>query len=164
MISYRNGNAATPADVLVGALEDEQMHRRATAVRDFCHQRSYTAVPAAEHELWHPNYLAAIKSALDRMTLCRLPHDLLSMGHRIVFLRDKPGNFREQIEQPCIGRLGSGLSPSGVLAHGRMSGACPRVWELDGVAWANLTLRVQPSSRVKRVTRKVFSESSYPPQ
>ncbi len=67
MISYRNGNAATPADVLVGALEDEQMHRRATAVRDFYRQRSYTAVPAAEHELWHPNYLEAIKSALDRL-------------------------------------------------------------------------------------------------
>jgi hypothetical protein len=40
MISYRNGNAATPADVLVGALEDEQMHRRTTAVRDGYRQRS----------------------------------------------------------------------------------------------------------------------------
>jgi hypothetical protein len=67
MISYRGGNAATPADVLVGALEDEQMHRRATAIRDFYLHRTYTVVPAAEHELWHPNYLQAIKSALDRI-------------------------------------------------------------------------------------------------
>ncbi len=67
MVSYRSGNAATPADVLVGALEDEQMHRRATAVRDFYRHSRYVAVPAAEHELWHPNYLQAIKSALDRL-------------------------------------------------------------------------------------------------
>ena len=40
MISYRNGNATTPADVLVGALEGEQMHRRATGVRDGYRQRS----------------------------------------------------------------------------------------------------------------------------
>ena len=66
MISYRAGNAATPAEVLVGALEDEQMHRRATAVRDFYRQSSYTVVPDAEHELWHPSYLNAIKAALDR--------------------------------------------------------------------------------------------------
>jgi hypothetical protein len=66
MISYRAGNAHTPADVLVGALEDEQMHRRATAVRDFYRQPNYTVVPGAEHELWHPNYLNAIKAALDR--------------------------------------------------------------------------------------------------
>ncbi len=68
MISYRAGNAVTPADVLVGALEDEQRHRRATAVREFYRQRSYTAVPAAEHELWHPNYLQSIKSALDLLS------------------------------------------------------------------------------------------------
>ncbi len=67
MISYRAGNAATPADVLVGALEDAQMHRRATAVRDFYRQTTYTVVPDAEHELWHPNYLAAIKAALNRL-------------------------------------------------------------------------------------------------
>ena len=67
MVSYRSGNAATPADVLVGALEDEQMHRRATAIRDFYRHNTYTVVPAAEHELWHPNYLQAIKSALDRI-------------------------------------------------------------------------------------------------
>jgi hypothetical protein len=66
MISYRAGNAHTPADVLVGALEDEQMHRRATAVRDFYRQNNYTVVAGAEHELWHPNYLSAIKAALDR--------------------------------------------------------------------------------------------------
>ncbi len=66
-LSYRSGNTAAPADVRVGALEDEEMHRRATAVRDFYRQRSYTAVAAAEHDLWHPNYLAAIKSALDRL-------------------------------------------------------------------------------------------------
>jgi hypothetical protein len=53
--------------VLVGALEDEQMHRRATAVRDFYRQPTYTVVPDAEHELWHPNYLHAIKAALDRV-------------------------------------------------------------------------------------------------
>ena len=73
MISYRSGNAATPADVLVGALEDEQMHRRATAVRDFYHHSRYVSVPAAEHELWHPNYLQAIKSALDRLGAERSP-------------------------------------------------------------------------------------------
>jgi hypothetical protein len=67
MISYREGNPATPADVLVGALEDEQMHRRAASVRDFYRHQSYTVVPAAEHELSHPHYLQAIKSALDRM-------------------------------------------------------------------------------------------------
>ncbi len=66
-LSYRSGNAATPPDVLVDALEDEQMHRRAAAILDFYRQRSYTAVPAAEHELRHPNYLEAIKSALDRL-------------------------------------------------------------------------------------------------
>lgn len=33
MISYRAGNPQTPAGVLVGALEDELMHRHATAVR-----------------------------------------------------------------------------------------------------------------------------------
>lgn len=67
MISYRAGNADTPADILVGAEEDEQMHRRATAVRDFYRQRTYTDVPDADHELWHPNYLRAIKSAMDRV-------------------------------------------------------------------------------------------------
>ena len=67
MISYRAGNAATPADIFVGALEDEQMHRRAIAVRDFYHQHTYTDVHGAEHELWHPNFLQAIKTALDRV-------------------------------------------------------------------------------------------------
>ena len=66
MVSYLAGNADTPADVLVGAEEDEQMHRRATAVRDFYRHPTYTDVPGAEHELWHPNYLQAIKTALDR--------------------------------------------------------------------------------------------------
>jgi hypothetical protein len=66
-VSYRAGNAHTPADVLVGAREDEQMHRRATAVRDFYRQHTYTDVPDAEHELWHPNYLQAIATALDRL-------------------------------------------------------------------------------------------------
>ncbi|QYM79107.1 hypothetical protein K0B96_00390 [Horticoccus luteus] len=66
MISYRAGNANTSADILVGALEDEQMHRRAEAVRDFYRQQTYTVVPDADHELWHPNYLQAIKTALDR--------------------------------------------------------------------------------------------------
>ncbi len=67
MVSYRAGNADTPADVLVGAKEDEQMHRRAVAVRDFYRQGTYTDVSDAEHELWHPNYLRAIKGALDRL-------------------------------------------------------------------------------------------------
>lgn len=67
MISYRDGNPNTPADVLVGAKEDEQMHRRASAIRDFYHRRTSTVVPDAEHELWHPNYLNAIKTALDRL-------------------------------------------------------------------------------------------------
>ena len=69
MISDRAGTAAIPADILVGALEDAQMHRRAEAIRDFYHHHTYTDVPAAEHELWHPNYLQAIKAALDRLTL-----------------------------------------------------------------------------------------------
>lgn len=67
MVSYRAGNANTPADILVGGLEDEQMHRRATAIRDFYRRHTYTDVPDAEHELWHPNYLQAIKTALDRL-------------------------------------------------------------------------------------------------
>ncbi len=67
MVSYRTGNADTPADVLVGAEEDEQMHRRAKAVRDFYRHHTYTDVAGAEHELWHPNYLQAIKTALDRL-------------------------------------------------------------------------------------------------
>ena len=67
MISYRAGNAHTPADILVGAREDEQMHRRATAVRDFYRQHTYTDVHDAEHELWHPNYLQAIATILDRL-------------------------------------------------------------------------------------------------
>lgn len=67
MISYRAGNPRTPADVLVGETEDAQMHRRAESVRDFYQLRTYTVVPDAEHELWHPHYLAAIKVALDRV-------------------------------------------------------------------------------------------------
>ena len=67
MISFRAGNPDTPADVLVGALEDAQMHRRAVAVRDFYQQSTYTDVPEAEHELWHPNYLEAIRAALVRL-------------------------------------------------------------------------------------------------
>jgi hypothetical protein len=67
MISYTAGNPATPADILVGALEDAQMHRRATAVRDFYRQHSFASVPDAEHELWHPNYLQAIQAALLRL-------------------------------------------------------------------------------------------------
>ncbi len=68
MISYRAGNAAIPADVLVGAKEDEQMHRRAIAVRDFYRHHTYTDVAGADHELWHPHYLQAIKTALDRLS------------------------------------------------------------------------------------------------
>lgn len=67
MISYKDGNADTPVDVLVGAKEDGQMHRRATAVRDFYRHCTYTIVPEADHELWHPNYLQAIKGILDRL-------------------------------------------------------------------------------------------------
>ena len=67
MVSYTAGNAATPADILVGALEDAQMHRRAEAIRDFYRQHSFVSVPDAEHELWHPNYLQAIKTALFRL-------------------------------------------------------------------------------------------------
>jgi hypothetical protein len=66
-ISYRAGNAATPADILVGAKEDEQMHRRATAIRDFYRQATFTNVAQAEHELWHPNYLTEIRTALERI-------------------------------------------------------------------------------------------------
>jgi len=68
MISYRDGNAATPTDVLVGGKEDAQMHRRAESIRDFYTQSTYTGVPDADHELWHPNYLAAVGEALDRLT------------------------------------------------------------------------------------------------
>ncbi len=67
-ISYKAGNAAIPADVLVGAEEDAQMHRRAEAVRDFYAKATYTVVPGAEHELWHPNYLEAIATALRRVS------------------------------------------------------------------------------------------------
>jgi hypothetical protein len=67
MISCNAGNADTPADVLVGAREDAQMHRRAGAVRDFYRNSTYTAVPDADHELWHPNYLQAVRTALDRL-------------------------------------------------------------------------------------------------
>lgn len=66
-ISYRAGNADTPADILVGALEDEQMHRRAMSLRDFYRQSTFTNVADADHELWHPNYLKEIKTALDRL-------------------------------------------------------------------------------------------------
>lgn len=68
MVSYREGTASIPADVLVGELEDAQMHRRASSVRDFYQSRTYTVVPDAEHELWHANYLQAIKAALDRIS------------------------------------------------------------------------------------------------
>lgn len=67
MVSYHSGNAATPADILVGGKEDAQMHRRATAIRDFYHRHTYTVVTGAEHELWHPDYLHAIKTALHRL-------------------------------------------------------------------------------------------------
>ncbi len=67
MISYREGNPDTPADILVGGREDQQMHRRASAIRDFYRQCTYTDVEGAEHELWHPNYLHAIKEALGRL-------------------------------------------------------------------------------------------------
>ncbi len=67
MISYREGNAAIPADVMVGGKEDEQMHRRAESVRDFYRQVTYTVVQGADHELWHPNYLAAIGEELGRL-------------------------------------------------------------------------------------------------
>jgi hypothetical protein len=67
MISYRAGNANTPADIMVGGKEDEQMHRRAKALRDFYRQHTYTDVADAEHELWHPNYLTAIGAALERL-------------------------------------------------------------------------------------------------
>jgi len=66
-VSYRAGNAGTPVDVLVGGKEDEQMHRRAEAVRDFYRQHTYTVVKDAEHEPWHPHYLSAFKTALDRL-------------------------------------------------------------------------------------------------
>ena len=43
------------------------MHRRAEAIRDFYRQSTFTDVAKADHELWHPNYLKEIKSALDRL-------------------------------------------------------------------------------------------------
>jgi hypothetical protein len=67
MVSYRTGNAQIPADIMVGETEDAQMHRVATSIRDFYRQRTFTVVPEAEHELWHPNYLQAIKTAMDRI-------------------------------------------------------------------------------------------------
>ena len=67
MISYREGNASIPADVLVGGKEDEQMHRRAESVQDFYQECTYTVVQNADHELWHPDYLAAIAQALARI-------------------------------------------------------------------------------------------------
>lgn len=96
MVSYTAGNPATPADILVGALEDEQMHRRAKSVYEFYRTGprppasaqglpprspnsdlrspvTFTAVPDAEHELWHPSYLQAIKAALSGLGASRLP-------------------------------------------------------------------------------------------
>lgn len=70
MISYREGNAAVPANVLVGGREDAQMHRRSESMRDFYEQSTYTVVQDADHELWHPNYLAAIAQALERLKKC----------------------------------------------------------------------------------------------
>ena len=67
-ISYREGNAAIPADVLVGGKEDAQMHRRAESVRDFYEQCTYTVVSGADHELWHPNYLTAMGESLQRIS------------------------------------------------------------------------------------------------
>jgi hypothetical protein len=91
MISYRAGNAAIPTDVLVGAKEDEQMHRRATAVRDFYRHHTYTVVPAAEHELWHPNYLQAVKTALDRLGVSKLASSLSDL---IFEFRNEAGSER----------------------------------------------------------------------
>jgi hypothetical protein len=67
MVSYRAGNPDIPADILVGAKEDAQMHRRASAIRDFYRRHAYVEVADADHELWHPNYLAAIRAALERL-------------------------------------------------------------------------------------------------
>lgn len=67
MVSYRAGNPDIPADILVGAEEDAQMHRRAEAIRDFYRQSTFTNVAEADHELWHPNYLKEIKTALERL-------------------------------------------------------------------------------------------------
>jgi hypothetical protein len=67
MISYQKGNASTPADVLVGGREDAQMHHRAESIRDFYVQSTSTVIPEADHELWHPHYLAAIGAALARL-------------------------------------------------------------------------------------------------
>ena len=47
MISFRSGNSATPAAMLLGTLEGEQMHRRTTAVRDGYRQRSEPPSPPA---------------------------------------------------------------------------------------------------------------------
>ena len=67
LISLTEGNAATPADVLVGSKEDAQMHRRAESIRDFYQRSTYTVVPKADHELWHPNYLAEIGRTLRQL-------------------------------------------------------------------------------------------------
>ncbi len=67
MISLQEGNPATPADVLVGSKEDAQMHRRAESIRDFYQHSTYTVVPKADHELWHPNYLAEIGRTLRQL-------------------------------------------------------------------------------------------------
>lgn len=39
----------------------------ATTMRDFYRHHTFTDTPGAEHELWHPNYLQAIKTTLDRI-------------------------------------------------------------------------------------------------
>ena len=66
-ISYKEGNPNIPADILVGGKEDAQMHRRAESIRDFYNQSTYSVVPEADHELWHPNYLKAIGERLRRL-------------------------------------------------------------------------------------------------
>jgi hypothetical protein len=68
MISINEGNAVTPADVLVGAREDAQMHNRAESIRDFYTRSTYNVVLEADHEPMHPNYLAAVAECLDRLS------------------------------------------------------------------------------------------------
>lgn len=63
---FRGGGAATEErGVAVGRAATD--HGETSIVRAEIRRHTYTAVPAAAHELWLPNYLEAIKSALDRI-------------------------------------------------------------------------------------------------
>jgi len=67
MISYTKGNATMLADILIGGLEDNQMQRRCDSIVQFYTTATKTIVPNVDHELFHPDYLAAIAKCLEKL-------------------------------------------------------------------------------------------------